>query len=106
MTVVVAALAVASAAVSFSIRVGERRRIAARRAEARVYAREFLAQYRDGIISFRGTNPEVVVSGYSEAISYHADQRRKWERAAWTPWLSVAADPPAPEWRESRGESR
>jgi hypothetical protein len=106
---VVAALAVASGAVSFSIRAGERRRVAARHAEAEVYARRFLEQCRDGIISFPGENPEVVkavLSGYSKAIPYHADQRRKWERAAWTPWLSVAPDPPAPEWRESRGKSR
>ena len=31
-----------------------------------------------------------------ERAAYHERMRRKWARAAWTPWTTVAPDPPMP----------
>ena len=36
-----------------------------------------------------------------ERAAYHERMRRKWARAAWTPWTTVAPDPPMPPVTES-----
>lgn len=36
-----------------------------------------------------------------ERAAYHERMRRKWARAAWTPWAAVAPDPPMPPVNES-----
>jgi hypothetical protein len=40
---------------------------------------------------------EVAHSSWERKIDYHANLRRKYERAARYPWLPVAPDPPEPE---------